>query len=253
MQTNRQPNYITQINAFHRFTACQYLPPNAQLLWFKLMHLCNTCGWPEWLQIDTLRLTALLGAADKKAALRARDALVEAGLLEHVPGCKGRPSRYRLTDLASVTCTNEESSESSTGNGTENGSGNSTENGTEYGVENEPKTGRIIRQDKEKTRRDDSLVPAELAPVWRAYAEMRKKMRKPLTDSAARLVLQTLGTLAPDRPDEMRKILEQSILNGWAGVFPLKKEEAPEPPASYDIAEFERRLLYGKIEYRKRN
>jgi hypothetical protein len=35
-------------------------------------------------------------------------------------------------------------------------------------------------------------------------------------------------------------------------VYPLKKEEAPEPPASYDVGEIERKLLYGKIEYKRR-
>lgn len=90
-----------------------------------------------------------------------------------------------------------------------------------------------------------------MSEAFDAYVEMRKKMRRPLTASAKPLVLRALEALAPGRPDAQRAILEQSILNGWAGVFPLKKE-APELPASYDVEELERRLLYGKIEYKKR-
>ena len=77
-------------------------------------------------------------------------------------------------------------------------------------------------------------------------------MRKPLTDGAAKLVLDKLDELAPGQPDAQREILKQSVVNGWAGVFPLKAKEAPEPPASYDVEAFERDLLYGKIEYKRR-
>ena len=237
MKTVNRPQYITQINAFHRFTESHYLTPNARLLWFSLIDLFNRTGWPEWVQVDTLRLTAMLDVSSRNAAFRARDALVEAGLLEYEPGTKGYPTRYRMIFFPCTAC---------------------TENGTEYGTKSEPKTEpkteHIIRQDKEKDerRKENIRVPAALCETFRAYTDMRKKMRKPLTDHAASLALGMLESLAPGRYDEQKKILEQSILNGWAGLYPLKKEQAPEPPASYDVGEFERRLLYGKIEYRKR-
>ena len=254
MQTGRQLNYISQINGFHRFRQCRYLSASAQLLWFDLMDLCNTCGWPEWIQIDDARLTAMLGAADKRTAYRAREALCEAGLLEYVAGSKGVPTRYRLRDLADAPLVY------AAGNDTANRAKITPEITPEVTPESTPEatqevtpeTVPIIKQDINETKRDIQDVPAALCDVWRAYADMRKKMRKPLTDSAARIVLQTLDKLEPGRIDEQRKILEQSVLNGWASVYPLKKEEAPEPPASYDVGEFERRLLYGKIEYKKR-
>ena len=77
-------------------------------------------------------------------------------------------------------------------------------------------------------------------------------MRKPLTDGAAKLVLDKLDELAPGQPDAQREILEQSVVNGWAGVFPLKPKETPEPPASYDVGEFERRLIYESPVYKRR-
>ena len=246
MKTNSHPQYISQLNAFYRFTSCQYLPQSAQLLWYKLIGLCNACGWPEWVQIDTMRLMVMLDVKSRNAAFHARDALVEAGLLVYEPGQKGCPNRYRLIYFPCTV---------SPENDTQCETENDTESGTEYGTENEPKAERIIRQDKDtdKTRQNKTSVPAALSEVWRAYADMRKKMRKPLTESASALVLQTLGQLAPDRPDEQKAILEQSILNGWAGVYPIRKEETPEvPPASYDVEAFERELLYGKIEYHKR-
>ena len=56
--------------------------------------------------------------------------------------------------------------------------------------------------------------------VWEAFEEMRKKIRKPMTEYAKKLILKKLSTLKDD-PNE---ILEQSIMNSWQGIFPLRKE-----------------------------
>ena len=233
-------------------------------MWFKLLHLYNTSGWPEWVQTDTRRLMLWLDTTDKRAAYRARDALVGAGLLEYVRGHKSSPNRYRLLFFPQDPYAGGKSesadedrygtqtrTRSRTQSRTQSCTQSCTQSRTQSRTQNTPDPGDIIRQDKEKMRQDDPCVPAELAEVFRAYAEMRRKMRKPLTESATQLVLETLEALAPQRPDLQKQILEQSILNGWAGVFPLKAEEAPEPPASYDIGEFERRLLYDTPVYRK--
>jgi hypothetical protein len=59
----------------------------------------------------------------------------------------------------------------------------------------------------------------------RDFAEMRKKMRKPLTEKARELTLSELERLAPG-DDEMKvAILNQSIQRGWQGVFPLREEK----------------------------
>lgn len=64
------------------------------------------------------------------------------------------------------------------------------------------------------------------------FAEMRKKMRKPLTDRALSLTLAELEKLAPGDDEKKIAILNQSIQRGWQGVFPLKDEpEAPKKTA----------------------
>ena len=126
MQTNERPKYVTQINAFHRFTEGHYLSANAQLLWFKLMNLFNVCGWPEWVQADANRIMHWIGAGNVKAVYRARDALVKAGLLEYVKGHKGCPNRYRMRYFAQEPYGKNESK-----NDSENDSKNDTENDSE--------------------------------------------------------------------------------------------------------------------------
>ena len=50
---------------------------------------------------------------------------------------------------------------------------------------------------------------------------MRKKIKSPMTDRAIILMLKKLDDLASD--DETKiAILNQSILNSWKGIFPLK-------------------------------
>lgn len=59
------------------------------------------------------------------------------------------------------------------------------------------------------------------------FAEMRKKMRKPLTDKALALTLDELEKLAPSDDEKKVAILNQSIQRGWQGVFPLTGEKKP--------------------------
>ena len=63
------------------------------------------------------------------------------------------------------------------------------------------------------------------------YAEMRKKIKKPLTDRAVELAMKKLQELSTSVPsgnmdnDTAIKILEQSTMNCWQGLFPLKGEK----------------------------
>jgi len=65
---------------------------------------------------------------------------------------------------------------------------------------------------------------AELSDLDRAikdYCDYRKKIRKPMTDKAVKLMYSELDKLATDDRTKIA-ILEQSIVNGWTGIFPLK-------------------------------
>jgi len=60
------------------------------------------------------------------------------------------------------------------------------------------------------------------------FKDFRKKIKKPMTDRAVELLLINLDKLATD--DETKiKILDQSILNSWQGVFALKETNQQTP------------------------
>lgn len=63
----------------------------------------------------------------------------------------------------------------------------------------------------------------ELAAALAAFAEHRKKLKKPMTDYAKKLLLKKLQKLAKTEQEQIA-ILNQSIENGWQGVFPLGGE-----------------------------
>lgn len=76
------------------------------------------------------------------------------------------------------------------------------------------------------------------------FEEMRRKLRKPLTERAKRLTLGKLEKMAPGNEEMQIAILDQSIENGWQGVYPLKTENwngkrdnANDKPRQYREAE----------------
>lgn len=57
--------------------------------------------------------------------------------------------------------------------------------------------------------------------AWEDFKAMRKKIRKGMTKRAEELLLNELDKLT-NSEEEQVAILEQSIMNSWLGVFPLK-------------------------------
>lgn len=81
-----------------------------------------------------------------------------------------------------------------------------------------------------------------LDDALRGFEEMRKKLRKPLTDRAKKLTLGKLEKLAPGNEEMQIAILDQSVENSWQGVYPLKTEgwkgsRGDEMPRQYREAE----------------
>lgn len=81
-----------------------------------------------------------------------------------------------------------------------------------------------------------------LDDALRGFEEMRKKLRKPLTDRAKRLTLGKLEKLAPGNEEMQIAILDQSVENSWQGVYRLKTEDwkgnrGDEMPRQYREAE----------------
>ena len=61
-----------------------------------------------------------------------------------------------------------------------------------------------------------------LMESWNGFCEMRKKIKKPLTDRAAKMILSELERLAPGDNHTQGLILDQSTKRCWQDVYQLK-------------------------------
>ena len=66
----------------------------------------------------------------------------------------------------------------------------------------------------------------ELNTAILEFIEFRKKIKAPMTEHAIKLLLKQLDKLAPGGEIPVKTaILEQSIMRGWKGIFPLSGEK----------------------------
>lgn len=63
------------------------------------------------------------------------------------------------------------------------------------------------------------------------FIEFRKGIKKPMTDKAIELLIKKLNGITSNL-DEQIEILNQSIVNGWQGIFPLKADHQRTRPAA---------------------
>ena len=104
--------------------------------------------------------------------------------------------------------------------------------------------GQKCPMDSNKGEENKTCSP-ELAEALAAFAEHRKKLKKPMTDRAKELLLSNLSKMGATEQEQIA-ILSQSIVNGWQGVFPLggdRKKQSYNRPTAADMAEQAKELL----------
>lgn len=105
------------------------------------------------------------------------------------------------------------------------------------------------------TKSESYTGDMRLDEALREYIAFRKKIKKPMTDRAIQLAVKKVRSMSAD-VDEQIAIIEQSILNGWQGLFPLKEEKAEKRSVNkkdnnnfnrrqYDMENLENKLLGG--------
>jgi predicted phage replisome organizer len=82
-------------------------------------------------------------------------------------------------------------------------------------------------KDKEKKEKKNNKTYSddpELNQAILAFMEYRKSVKKPMTDHAIKLLISKLNGMTTYIPEQI-EILNQSIVNGWQGIFPLKDNQ----------------------------
>lgn len=65
----------------------------------------------------------------------------------------------------------------------------------------------------------------KLNAAFADYVDMRKKIKNPMTERAIELAIKKLDDMSEGDNDVAIQILEQSVMNSWKGLFPLKEEK----------------------------
>lgn len=81
--------------------------------------------------------------------------------------------------------------------------------------------------------KDPPIVPPWQAewvpqPEWAAFEEMRRRIRKPMTDRARELAVAELAKLR-DEGHEPEAILNYAVMNSYQGLFPPRARASPQP------------------------
>jgi len=75
--------------------------------------------------------------------------------------------------------------------------------------------------------------PKTVQEAFMDFMEMRKKIKKPMTDRAIELQLNKLDELSGGDAKKAVAILEQSIIHDWQGLFELKDEQREKEPTGF--------------------
>jgi hypothetical protein len=81
-------------------------------------------------------------------------------------------------------------------------------------------------KERKKEKKDKKYYEDDsLNQTFIDYVDMRKRIKAPMTDKAVKLAMNKLEKLSQGDDDKAIKILEQSIMNSWKGLFELKEEK----------------------------
>ena len=126
------------------------------------------------------------------------------------------------------------------------------------GVEKGDKCGAAYKEEPSLTIKEPSsararnpqpkiALPDWLDPeLWKQYVDHRKEIKSRLTHRAAELSIGTLDKLRK-QGFPPREVIEQTIFNGWVGLFPIKQQAVGKPGQRQRMSETELLRLGAEI------
>lgn len=229
--------YLSQILRFNDSLPTNNLSPGQIALWYALMHINNKCSWTEWFKAANRTLELYTGLS-KNGVIKARNVLKQKGLIDFKSNGTSAAS-FKLKILYGGT-------DSSTDSG--------TDSGIDSGTKSSPLNRLRIRQDKDKDNKKEKdkkeIAPDEpnvrkkerragsydeilsvienedLKNLYYEFIKMRKLIKSPMTDRALITLIDKVNSLEPVSIERRKQLLENSIVNNWKSVYPLKKDDA---------------------------
>lgn len=121
-------------------------------------------------------------------------------------------------------------------------------------INNNINNNKINKKEKKETEFDflinDNFTDKELKQTIYEFIKMRKAIKKPLTTHGLELIINKLKKLSNNSKEQI-KILDNSIMNNWQGIFPLKPDEKEKEEVKYYIDERTEEEYYASIQNRR--
>lgn len=101
---------------------------------------------------------------------------------------------------------------------------------------------------KERKRQTRSRAPSVVLPdwmpadSWSEFVKFRKQIKAPMTDRAQELALKKLATLKDEGNDPVA-VIEQSMINGWKGLFEVKEPKKSPAKAAQEYRTQRQRII----------
>lgn len=96
-------NYIRELNAFRDWLMVNRLSSGQIALWHMLMSFNNRAGWQEWFTLPNQTLQLVTGLS-RQGLSKARNGLIQAGLIQYKKGRSSQAGSYRMQSLLQSDC-----------------------------------------------------------------------------------------------------------------------------------------------------
>ena len=221
-------NYLKQLNAFYKIIPIKQISSNAKNLYETLLYINSSCYWKSDFMVANLYLMSLTGL-NKQAICRARNELIQKELVDFKKGKnQNEAGKYTIIEFVTADDTANDTADD-TPNDTPNNTADDTINKLNKTKLNKTKIEKE-KNKKEKATEFDKLIDEnfnddELKNTIYEFIKMRKAIKKPLTTRGLELMIKKLYKLTPNI-DEQIDIINNSIMNNWQGIFPLKQDSS---------------------------
>ena len=215
-------NYIKQVNTFNELLQLNPLHSNSQCLYHILMHINNKCNWISEFTVSNTLLMSYTGL--KLSTLqRARNNLIQKGFITYKKGSGNNAGIYKINLLYEF----DQQSEQQVDQQSDRQNDNKVTTLNKQKTKTKTKT-KIIKEKNKKETEFDQLInqnfsDEELKKTVYDFIKMRIAIKKPLTTKGLELMIKKLYSLTTVIEEQI-EILNNSIMNNWQGIFPLKQE-----------------------------
>lgn len=200
-------NYILQLNGFWNWVRTNEISHLEVDLYLSILDIANTSSWKTQFTIPN----STLGRFDKNSLTRARNKLVQYGLIQYNKGRKGQAPTYNILPLYDTNIN------------PNNDTYIDTNNDTNSDTNMIPIQGTYINKKENKTKNISPIIPfdgklKEKVSEWLKYKTERREKYKDTGQKA--LFTHIQNQVSQYGEDAVISAIDTAMANNWKGFFP---------------------------------